>query len=153
MLTLQGERVLIFYGKNPESFRLEVDVVRKLKQRDGFERVVGTISGPGNRLPAFYHDISRIVAPICDLVLVRPPKEKYLRGRDPEEIIRLLSSCIPEEKIIEARDCTVSELIALGRRRLGGRILFVLFTALFESGTDLEELLARAEAHHTSGVG
>lgn len=148
MLTLQGERVLIFYAKNPASFRLEVDIVNKVKEREGFDRVVGAIAAPGNRLPAYYHDISRTVAPVCDLVFVRPPQDKYLRGRSPQEIVRLLSSSIPQEKVIEDRDCTVSEMIALSRRRLAGRTLFVLFTALFDPGADVGQLLAQAEAHH-----
>jgi len=152
LITLEGERFLIFYAKNPESFRLEVDVVNKVKQRDGFEHVVGAIAAPGNRVSAYYRDISRVVAPVCDLVLVRAPQEKYLRGRSPQEIVRLLSSSIPEEKVLEDPTCTVSDLIALSRRRLGGRTLFVLFTALFDPGPDLDRLLAQAEAYHPLAV-
>ena len=148
MLTLQGERFLIFYGKNPASCRLEVDLIKKIKEQDGFERVVGVIAAPGNRLPAYYDGISRSVASVCDLIFLRPPQDKYLRGRSAEEISRLLSRCMPREKVVESCGGSIPELIGEGRRRLGGRILYVLFTALYESGRDLGELLAQAEVHH-----
>lgn len=148
MITLEGERFLIFCAKNPESFLQEADVVRKVKATDGFDRVVGAIAAPGNRVPGFYQDISRIVASLCDLVFVRPPKEKYLRGKSAQEIARLLSICIPQEKTIEASASTIGELVSQSRSRLSGRILFVLFTALFDADTDVNRLLAEAEAHH-----
>jgi cyanophycin synthetase len=147
-VTLEGERFLIFYAKNPESFRLEVDVVETIRRREGFEHVVGAITAPGNRVPAYYRDISKAVAPVCDLVFVRGPEEKYLRGRHPQEIVRLLSSSVPSEKLIEDKGFSASELIGLSRQRLAGKILFVFFTALFDAGVDVGRILDQAEGSH-----
>jgi hypothetical protein len=81
--------------------------------------------------------MSEIAAYICDLVLVSPPKDHYLRGRDPKEIVTLLSSKIPKNKILDDVDFTLSQWISLSKSKLGGRILFVVFSVITSPKVDI----------------
>ncbi|MDD1746112.1 MAG: hypothetical protein LUQ20_09990, partial [Candidatus Methanoperedens sp.] len=104
IITFQGERVILCNAKNPTSFRFEIEVIMKIKEKEGFDHIAGILSAPGNRNNRYYQEMSEIVSHVCDLVLVSPPKNHYLRGKHPKEIVNLLSSRIPQNKIVVDKD-------------------------------------------------
>jgi len=129
-ISFQGEHVVLCNSKNPASFRFEIELIKKIKEKEGFDYIAGTLSSPGNRSTRYYQEMSEIAAHICNLVLVTPPKDHYLRGRDPKEIVALLSSKIPQDKILDDENFTLSQWISLSKSELGGRILFVVFSVI-----------------------
>jgi cyanophycin synthetase len=152
VVTYKGEWVVLGYSKNPESVRRDVEVIRTLKDRGGFRHVVGVLSAVGNREEKYYRQISELVAPVCDYFFVRPPKDKYLRGRSGEEIVGLLSGGIPGEKILSTRPGSLSEVFASTRERLEGKILFVIFLPVLEDTVDFWELLKETQFQSPRGI-
>lgn len=150
IITLQGERVILCNAKNPASFRFEIEVIKKIKEKEGFDHIAGILSAAGNRNNRYYQEMSEMVSHACDLVLVSPPKDHYMRGRHPKEIVTLLSSRIPENMIVDDESFTLSQWISLSRSRLGGRILFVVFSSITYPKIDVFEKLADIEFLYTT---
>jgi len=129
-ISIQGEHVILCNAKNPASFLFETEIVKTIKQKEGFDYIAGTLSSPGNRSIRYYNEMSEIAASTCDLVLMTPPKDHYLRGREPKEIVALLSSKIPQDKILDDNNFTLSQWISFSKSKLNGRILFVIFGSI-----------------------
>ena len=137
IISLQGERVILCNAKNPASFRFEIEMIKKIKGKEGFDHIAGILSAPGNRNDRYYQEMSELASHVCDLVLVTTPKDHYLRGRDPRELVALMSSKIPQSRILDDKDYTMSQWIELSRNRLGGRILFVVFSSIISAKIDV----------------
>jgi cyanophycin synthetase len=150
IITLQGERVILCNAKNPASFRFEIEVIKKIKEKEGFDHIAGILSAAGNRNNRYYQEMSEMASHACDLVLVSPPKDHYMRGRHPREIVTLLSSRIPQNRIVNDESLTLSQWISLSRSRLGGRILFVVFSSITYPKIDVFEKLADMESLYTT---
>jgi hypothetical protein len=138
--SIKGEHVILCNAKNPTSFRLEAELINKIKEKEMFDHISGILSAPGNRNDLYYQEMSEIASNTCDLVLVSLPKHHYLRGRDPAELIALLSSKIPKERILDDEGFTLSQWIDLSRSRLNGRILFVIFSSIISSKIDVFQM-------------
>lgn len=145
LLTFNGETVLLGRSKNPESYRREIAVIKKIKEGMGFDKIVGVLSSIGNRQENFLREISALVASGCDYFFIRPPKSRYLRGRNGEEIVRLLSSHIPKHKILSERRSSLNDVISLSRMRLEGKILFVVFCTKWEADIDYTQVVEQGE--------
>ena len=145
MLTFRRERVILNYSKNPESCRRDMEAIQRIKENEKFNHVVGILSGVGNRQEKYFQEMSTIAAATCDYFFVRPPKPKYLRGRTGEEIVRLVASCIPEDRIFSRCQSGLPEVIQLSRKKLAGKILFVVFYIILEEKINFFEIVKEAE--------
>jgi cyanophycin synthetase len=145
LVTFKGEKVVLSFSKNPESYRRDIRIIEKIKENGGFSNLVGVLTGPGNRQEKYFKDISEIVAPVCDFFFIRPPKPKYLRGRTEDEIVKLLSYHIPEDKILSTRRTSLSEVISLAKQRLSGKTLYVVFLSIADADIDFLEVLREAD--------
>jgi cyanophycin synthetase len=144
MLTFRGERVILNYSKNPESYRRDLEVIQKIKECEKFRYVVGVLTAPGDRQEKYYNEISELVAPVCDYFFVQPPKQKYLRGKKGEEIVRQLSTSIPKDKIISISQGGLPEVIELSKKKLEGKTLFIIFYSALEADIDYWKVLKEA---------
>ena len=147
-ITYEKEKVILCYSKNPASFSSEIEVIRKIKDQEEIDNVIGVITGPGNRNEKYYNDMSSLVASICNAVFIGPPKSKYLRGRSEEELISLFSSSIPPNKILGKQSLFLSEVISRSRHKLKGKNLFVVFNAFAEADMDISQILEEAESDY-----
>lgn len=145
LLTFKGEHVLLDCCKNPECYKREIGIIRKIKESKGFDTVVGVLTLPGNRQKKFFTEISELAASICDYFFVRPPKPEYLRGRKGEEIVGLISSKIPKNRILSDRRSSLDEVISLSKTRLGGKILFVVFVVIVDADIDYMKVVEQGE--------
>jgi cyanophycin synthetase len=145
IITLQGERVVLCNAKNPASFNFEIEVIKEIKEKEGFDYIAGILSAPGNRNKQYYQDMSDIASHACDLMLISPPKNNYLRGRPPEEIVILLSNSIPQNKLIDDDNFTLSQWISLCKSKLKGRILFVIYSPITSTKIDLNTITFKNE--------
>lgn len=141
LITYKGETVAYFYAKNPASLSLEKSLIQKTKGDGTYQHVVGILTAPGNRNEKYYLEMSELAAPVCDTFFIHPPAPKYLRGRDCGEIVRLLSSSIPEDKILSKQSTSLDEVIALSKKKQGGRNLFIVFFGDIEAKIHIDELL------------
>ena len=146
LLTFNNDQVILTRSKNPESCRRDMQIVKQLQHRGNFNHVVGIMSGVGNRQQRFHEQMSEIAAAACDYFFVRPPQQKYLRGKTKEEIVKLVASRIPKERIISSRQCGLSEVIELSKERLEGKILFVVLNIYIEETISYSEALKEADA-------
>lgn len=147
LVQYRNEPVLICQCKNPESFRLDVELIKRLRAAGGFEQVVGKLTAVGDRQNYHFENISRMVASVCDGVFISPPDVKYLRRREGGEIVRLLSAAMPPERVLGTSPLSLENFLIEGRRRFSGRILFVIFSHHLEKGLDLARLYAESEPH------
>jgi cyanophycin synthetase len=141
MVTFKGESVVLSYSKNPESYRNDIEVIKRIMINGNFENSVGVLTGPGNRKEKYYKEISEIVAPVCDYFFIRPPKQQYLRCRNGEEIVKLFSESIPGDKILSEKQSSLSEVISLSKEKLEGRTLFIVFYAALEADIDYLDVI------------
>jgi cyanophycin synthetase len=145
MITYKGERVIICYAKNPECYYREIKLIRNIKDIGDFDNIVGILTSPGNRNEKYFQEISKLVASVCDVFFVRPPKPKYLRGRTGQEIVRLLSTSIPKNRILSEQSLSLPGVIALTKEKLKGKNLFVVFFASAEANIDIPQLFKEVE--------
>jgi len=150
LLTFKGENVVLDCCKNPECYRREIGIIEKIKQSEGFDNIVGVLTSPGNRQEKFFTEISELAASICDYFFVRPPKPEYLRGRNSEEIVRLISSNIPRNRILSDHRSSLNEVILLSKIRLEGKILFVVFLVIADANIDYMQVVEQAAYHPLS---
>ena len=146
LLTFNNDHVILTRSKNPESCRRDMQIVEQLRHRGHFHHVVGIMSGIGNRQQRFHEQMSKIAASACDYFFIRPPQQKYLRGKTEEEILKLVASHIPKERIISNRQCRLSEVIELSKKRLEGKILFVVLNINIEAAISYTESLKEADS-------
>ncbi len=144
LVSYAGETCVLLFAKNPASLSHEMDLIRTIREEGMFQSVVGILSAPGNRHEKYFKELSQLAAPLCDAFFVRPPAPHYLRGRDGREIVRLLSSALPKDKILDQRGCTLDEVIALSNKKLAGKKLFVVFFCYVEAQINIKELLKEA---------
>lgn len=146
ILTFNKDQVILTRSKNPESCRRDMQIVEQLRKRGNFNHVVGVVSGVGNRQQRFHEEMSEIAASACDYFFIRPPQQKYLRGKSEEEILTLVASRIPKERIISNRQSGLPEVIELSRKRLEGKILFVVLNINIEERISFNEALKEADS-------
>ena len=146
LLSFGQDKVILTRSKNPESCRRDMQIVQQLRQEGQFDHVIGIMSGIGNRQVRFHEEMSAIAAATCDHFFIRPPKSEYLRGKTNEEIIQLVASRISRKKIISYRQCGLSEVIAMAREQLSGRILFVVLNIYIEASIQFREAVKAADA-------
>jgi hypothetical protein len=141
LVEYRGERLLLCFCKNPQCYRFDKPLIKKVKEAGAYDYVVGLLTTVGGRPPDYYQEISRLAAPACDAFSIRPPVKRYLRGLAPGEIVDLLSSSIPPEKLLEPLDYSLQSTVDAAGERFDGRILFVLFFAIADPAFDLGRVL------------
>jgi hypothetical protein len=107
--------------------------------------VVCLLSEAGNRQEPHYRSISRAVGGFADSVVCMPPKEGYLRGRTGEEIVDLLFSEVPPEKIERPRDFSLAGLVAHFSQASEESTLYVSFSTTTHTGLSVADVLASGE--------
>lgn len=145
LISYQGTAVLLCMAKNPESLKHEIKDIQKAKDEGGFQNAVGILTAPGNRNRIYYERMSEQAAPACDLFIVHPPHPKYLRGRSGKEIVRMLSTHIPKDKILSEQPCTLAKAIFLAQGKTEGKTLFVVFMSAAEAEMNVPQLWLEAE--------
>jgi cyanophycin synthetase len=93
-------RVLMDYGHNPAALAHMADLVKRL--RPSHQRVIGVVSGPGDRRDQDLRQIGSIAAHMFDEVIIK--QDKRLRGRQPGEtaaIVRdgAIDGGLPESRV------------------------------------------------------
>ena len=83
---------LLDFAHNPAGLQLLCDFISKMDT----DYRVGLISGTGDRRDEDIKDLGRISGRYFDEIIIR--SDKHLRGRQPEEIVQLLSDGIDETK-------------------------------------------------------
>jgi cyanophycin synthetase len=96
-------RVLMDYGHNPAALTEMVDLVGKL--RPGYKRVIGVVSGPGDRRDEDLRDLGRLAARMFDQVIVK--QDRSLRGRKDGETAEIVRSGVLDGGLSEDRISTV----------------------------------------------
>jgi cyanophycin synthetase len=141
----EGADVLVSSSKNPETYSQEIPVLQRLARAHGYRRVICVVSNVGNRDRAHFQAVSRAVAALGDLVVCVPPYPHLLRGRTGEEIVRLLESEVPAEKIVRPRATRLPDVIAELQRADSPSTLFVAFASRVSSAIDVDDIVARGE--------
>jgi cyanophycin synthetase len=141
----RGADILLCDTKNPASYELEVPLIRRLIRAHGYRRIVGVVTDVGNRAEDRYHQISRAVASVADLVVCVPPLEKYLRGRTADEMVRLLGSEVPAEKLVHPLDPSLDGVLEHFRQDGYERTLFVGFASQHFGADTTDDILERGE--------
>jgi cyanophycin synthetase len=146
ILNYKGDQVILTRCKNPESCRRDMRIVGQLRRKEGFDHVVGIMSGVGNRQERFHEEMAAIASAACDYFFIRPPQPKYLRGKTDEELVRLVTASIPKERIISTLQGGLEKVIALSREKLNGRILFVVLNIYIEQEIHFRSALQGADS-------
>ncbi len=141
----QGANVLLCATKNPASYELEISLIRRLVRAHGYQRVIGVVSDVGNRAEDRYRQISSAVASFADVVVCIPPLAKYLRGRTADEMVRLLSSEVPAEKLLRPLDPSLGGVLEHFRQAGYERTLFVAFASQHYTRETIDVILQRGE--------
>lgn len=140
------ERFVLFCTcKNPESFRRDVEIIRKIQKEYKLDHVIGILSAVGNRNQDYYNKISSIVAPICRYFFIHPPAWKYLRNRAGEEIVRLLSANIPKNHILNTENLSLESVFDQTEQVVNGNCLYVHFDADLEADWDVPRLIREGQ--------
>lgn len=139
MGNIYGGNFICCNSKNPEGYSNDIQFIMKIKEEEGFDHVVGILSAAGNRNKKHYIAISKLVAPVCDLFYIYPPRKEYLRGRSGEEIVKLLSNNIPKQKIISNGKFSLSEIIYFSNNYLKGKKIFIVFSCRLLLDINLEQ--------------
>jgi cyanophycin synthetase len=141
----EGAEVLVSSSKNPETYSQEIPLLRRLARAHGYRRVICVVSNVGNRDRAHFQAVSRAAAALGDLVVCVPPHPNLLRGRTGEEIVRLLESEVPADKIVRPRGTRLPGMIAELQRADSPATLFVAFASRVSSAIDVDDIVARGE--------
>ncbi len=139
----RGQEMLWVDTKNPASAIHTAELIRVVQRERSCQHCVGLLTAPGNRNDMHYQGISRTLEPVCDAFVIHPPSARYLRGRDGPDVVRLLSTHIPSDKLLSNRTLTLDEFIATGTDAMPGKILFVVLSGDQET-IDLRELFQQA---------
>ncbi len=96
-------RVIMDYGHNPAALEQMVDLVGKL--RPSYQRVIGVISGPGDRRDQDLHKLGELAARMFDEIVIK--QDASLRGRPSGEAAGIVKQGVLEAGIAEERITTV----------------------------------------------
>jgi len=140
------DQAILTRSKNAESCSRDMQIVQRLRHEGNFHHVVGIMTGMGDRKASFHRQMAAIASSACNYFLIRPPKREYLRGRTGDEIVRILSANIPKDRIISNRQCRLIEAIELSRKKLSGRILFVVLNIYAEAKINFRDVLEEADS-------
>jgi cyanophycin synthetase len=146
LLKFKGKTVLLCRCKNPDSFYRDVEVIQKIQNKHEFDHTIGILTGIGDRRQDYFEKISRIVETVCQYFFIRPPAEKYLRLRTGDEIVRLLSVSIPEDRILSTQNMPLESVFDITEKTLGGKCLYVIFMALQEADLNLQKLITEGQS-------
>lgn len=141
----EGAEVLVSSSKNPETYSQEIPLLQRLARAHGYRRIVCIVSNVGNRDRAHFQAVSWAAAALGDLVVCVPPYPQLLRGRTGEEIVRLLESEVPADKIVRPRVPRLPDIIAELQRADSPATLFVAFASRVSSAIDVDDIVARGE--------
>ena len=141
----EGADVLVSLSKNPDTYGREIPLLQQLARAHGYGRVVCVVSNVGNRDEAHFREVSGLVAGMADLVVAVPPHEEYLRGKTGEEIIRLLESEVPAEKVARVQATSLPAIIAEMQRPGSPSTLFVTFASRISCAVDVDDVVNRGE--------
>jgi cyanophycin synthetase len=117
-------RVILDYAHNPAGFAQMADLVAKL--RPGHKRVIGVITGTGDRRDEDILELGRIAVNLADELIIK--ETTLLRGRKKGEIPRLiregaLAAGFPEERLTTIADECEALTAALRRARPGDLVI------------------------------
>jgi len=140
-----GQYVLLLHCKNPEAYRLEAPMIRRIQSALGCRHIVGVASSIGDRLEEYHRAVSEQIAGLSDGVFLRPPVDKYLRGLSAEEMMRRLSSGLKPGQLLSTEPLTPVETIERARQRFGEPFLLAYFVAHADPVLKLDEFLREAE--------
>lgn len=96
-------RVIMDYGHNPAALEHMVDLVAKL--RPSYSRVIGVVSGPGDRRDEDLVKLGELAARMFDEVIIK--QDASLRGRAPGQTAGLVKQGVLDAGVTEARITTV----------------------------------------------
>ncbi|PTL36149.1 hypothetical protein CLG94_05665 [Candidatus Methylomirabilis limnetica] len=141
----RGHYVLLLHCKNPDAYRLEAPMIRRVQEALGCRYLVGVASSVGNREEDYHRSVSEEIAGLSDGVFLRPPVAKYLRGMAPEEMMRRLSSGLKPGQLLSVESLTMVETIERTKQRFGESFLLAYFVASYDPLLKLNEFLLEAE--------
>jgi cyanophycin synthetase len=140
---LDGQYVLLMHCKNPDSFRLEAPLIRRIQAALGCQHLVGVLSAVGNRQEEHHRRLSEQASELSDGVFLRPPLAKFVRGLATDELTRRLSLALRPGQLLATEPLTASEMIQEARRRWGDSFLLTYFDA--DLVLDFDEFLREAQ--------
>lgn len=141
----RGHYVLLLHCKNPDAYRLDAPLIRRIQSTLGCRYLVGVATSVGDRLEEYHRAVSEQIAGLSDGVFLRPPVPKYLRGLPPEEMMRRLSSALKPGQLFSTEPLSAVEMIERARGRFGESFLLAYFVAHADPVLKLEEFLREAE--------
>lgn len=141
----RGVDVLVSSSKNPSTYEAEIALLRRFVAANGYRSVVCLVSDVGDRSEGHYRGISRAVGEFGDAVVCLPPRDRYLRGRTPEEMVGLLESEVPAEKRSQIPSPTFDGLLQRFPAAQSEPTLIVAFATVSCSVFGLDEILTRGE--------
>ncbi len=117
-------RVIMDYGHNPAALEHMVDLVSKL--RPSFNRVIGVVSGPGDRRDEDLVKLGELAGRMFDEVIIK--QDASLRGRPSGQAAELVKRGVLSTGFAEARITTVLPELeavdeALGRATAGDLVV------------------------------
>lgn len=96
-------RVIMDYGHNPAALTQMVDLVGKL--RPGYKRVIGVLSGPGDRRNQDLQQLGALAARMFDEMIIK--QDHSLRGRKPGETAAIVQQGALEAGFDEGKITTI----------------------------------------------
>jgi cyanophycin synthetase len=137
--------VIISASKNPDTYGREIPLLQRLARAHGYQRIVCLVSNVGNRDETHFRQVSRLLAELGGLVVAVPPHDEYLRGRAGEDVVRLLESEVPAERIGRVRERSLPGIIAELQPPGSPSTLFVAFASRISSAVDVDDLVTRGK--------
>jgi hypothetical protein len=141
----RGHYVLLAYCKNPNSYRVEIPLVRRLQAALGCHHLVAVVTAPGDRLMEWYADISQQLAAVCDGLFVFPPPPQYRRGMTDAEMARRLAGAMPGERVLGTTFLLPEDVLAQIKARWGDSFLLWYSVASGGHQLDVDAFLREAE--------
>jgi len=140
----RGRYVLLLHCKNPEAYRLEAPMIRRIQSALGCRYLVGVASSIGNRQEEYHRAVSEEIAALSDGVFLQPPSATYLRGLPAEELMRRLCSALKPRQSLGIGPLRTGEMIERARQRFGESFLLVYFLGHVDPLLKPEEFLDEA---------
>jgi len=141
----RGHYVLLAYCKNPDSYRVEIPLIRRLQAALGCHHLAAVVTAPGDRLAEWYADISQQLAAVCDGLFVFPPPPQFRRDMTDTEMTRRLTGAMPAERVMGTTLLPPEDVLAQIKVRWGDSFLLWYSLALFGHQLDMEAFLREAE--------
>lgn len=141
----RGEYVLLAYGKNPDSYRLEIPVIRRLQAALGCRHLIAITTTYGDRTEEWHRDIAKQLAAACDGVFLFPPPSYYRRGMSKAELVRRQTVALPVDRLLGTEALSPAEMIARARSRFREPCLFWYAMSFYAKAFDEQEFLGEAK--------